>query len=461
MASIEFVGRIINKHDTEENWNKANSFIPEQGEIIIYDSDGSNKTRIKVGDGYKTPSELDFIGETTKDIIGSALPESVSSLKDSEIFSGMIQGEIRYYNFMLSEVEDLPNYSEDSLVYAANLTVIQTRQGNGHATYIQILNLDNNEQYIRNVTYYSGNYTTSEWTKLITDKDLENLSTPNSSKIVSRSGDSLELENLYNYNFFNGLDQGDIEYWTFTEAKIDFAQDFPDYPNSNEGMFGFILINSCLLKKVSESTAFFTQKIVTGTGKTYTRTVETKNMLVTPTSEWESYTFNELVDKIYPVGSIYLTVDSNNPMYKFGGSWVEFGKGRVLVGVNSSDTDFNTVEKTGGEKTHKLTTSEIPSHTHTMTHTHSDTFAIASAGAHSHRIGYDQDVSGGGLYASVHRSGTSGADGTAPTNSAGAHTHTLNGAVSSYSGSTGSSGTGGTHNNLQPYITCYMWKRIS
>ena len=56
--------------------------------------------------------------------------------------------------------------------------------------------------------------------------------------------------------------------------------------------------------------------------------------------------------KSYPVGSIYISSSSENPGNIYGGTWEEYAKGRTLVGVDSSDSDFSTVEKLGGEKTH-------------------------------------------------------------------------------------------------------------
>ena len=61
----------------------------------------------------------------------------------------------------------------------------------------------------------------------------------------------------------------------------------------------------------------------------------------------------------WPVGSIYLSVNNTNPSSYFGGTWEQIAKGRTLVGVDTSDTDFNTVKKIGGEKTHKLTINEM------------------------------------------------------------------------------------------------------
>ena len=59
---------------------------------------------------------------------------------------------------------------------------------------------------------------------------------------------------------------------------------------------------------------------------------------------------------VWPIGSIYTSVTSANPSTLFGGNWEAFGAGRVLIGLDSADTDFDAVEETGGAKTHTLTT---------------------------------------------------------------------------------------------------------
>jgi len=126
-----------------------------------------------------------------------------------------------------------------------------------------------------------------------------------------------------------------------------------------------------------------------------------------------------VLEKVYPVGSIYINASiSTNPATLLGfGTWVAFGAGKVIVGLDSSDTDFDTAEETGGAKTHTLTTSEIPSHTHTTT------IGVASGGS-----------APGAL-----------------------ENRTPTGGVNYTSSSTGG---GQAHNNLQPYIVVYMWKRI-
>jgi hypothetical protein len=67
----------------------------------------------------------------------------------------------------------------------------------------------------------------------------------------------------------------------------------------------------------------------------------------------------QAIGAIYPVGSIYMSVKNTNPSTYFGGTWVAWGTGRVPVGVNANDTNFATVEKTGGASTVTLTTAQM------------------------------------------------------------------------------------------------------
>lgn len=123
------------------------------------------------------------------------------------------------------------------------------------------------------------------------------------------------------------------------------------------------------------------------------------------------------VDLMYPVGSIYLSTNSTNPSEYFGGEWEQWGTGRVPVGINTSDSDFNTVEKTGGSK-------YLQDHIHqfeTTTLTNNDY------------------ASGGDIYA-VPKGQTN---------------------VRIYRNTKSPNVTTGNSGNLQPYITCYMWKRTA
>ena len=88
----------------------------------------------------------------------------------------------------------------------------------------------------------------------------------------------------------------------------------------------------------------------------------------------------DLVDRVYPVGSIYISVISTDPGELFGGTWELLAPGRTLVCINANDSDFSQARKTGGEKAHVLSAAEMPSHTHTgPSHTH-------TVGAHAHGL---------------------------------------------------------------------------
>ena len=132
------------------------------------------------------------------------------------------------------------------------------------------------------------------------------------------------------------------------------------------------------------------------------------------------------LDSIYPVGAIYTAITSGSPQTVFGGTWVSFGQGRVLVGHDDAaepDTDFvapsgdGSSVLLGGAKTHTLSIDEIPSHTHGFT-------------AHLTTSGSNNRTGGGELSASA-------------------------------SGTTAATGGGTAHNNLQPYVVVYMWKRTA
>ena len=128
----------------------------------------------------------------------------------------------------------------------------------------------------------------------------------------------------------------------------------------------------------------------------------------------------EAIEEAHPVGSVYISVLSTSPATLFGGTWTAIASGRVLVGRDAGDADFNTAEETGGAKTHTLTTAEMPSHSHS--------YLVANS-----RNNTSGDVSTG----------------------------TVDRWTNDTSGNTGSAGGGGAHNNVQPYFVVYMWKRTA
>lgn len=134
---------------------------------------------------------------------------------------------------------------------------------------------------------------------------------------------------------------------------------------------------------------------------------------------------------IYPVGSIYMSANSTNPKNLFGGTWVAWGTGRVPIGVNASDSDFSSVEKTGGSKTINL------SHKH-----------LETVGADNGNMYLEGGSNGGrhgsGIAASISRMTWKGTVGTGS-------------ARLNYTDSAGNT----KQSVVQPYITCYMWKRTA
>lgn len=128
-------------------------------------------------------------------------------------------------------------------------------------------------------------------------------------------------------------------------------------------------------------------------------------------------------DLIYPIGSIIMNISASfDPNSVYGGTWEQWAKGQVPVGVDTEQNEFNKSEKTGGAKTHTLTINEMPSHNHVF----------------DRRKLYNEETE------------LAGAIGTG----------TANGGKFTRS-NTQATGGGQPHNNLQPYITCYFWKRVA
>ena len=197
----------------------------------------------------------------------------------------------------------------------------------------------------------------------------------------------------------------------------------------------------------------------------------------------------------FPVGAVYMSTTSANPStFWTGTTWQAFATGKTIIGIDTSDTEFNSVNKTGGSKEVVLTVPNLPAHNHTVgdnTHSHTEN----AVGDHSHTLNDHSH------YIAPHQHGTSWGEQNATgywgnwpgtnfrgqaaagidhdnnmfltspvdqwTNGAGAvgmsgsgaHSHTINAITHSHTLSNTGSNT--AHSNLQPYIVTYIWKRIS
>lgn len=154
------------------------------------------------------------------------------------------------------------------------------------------------------------------------------------------------------------------------------------------------------------------------------------------------------IQALYPVGSIYINAGvTTNPATLFGfGTWVAFGAGRVMVGLNGADALFDTLEETGGSKDATL-----------VSHQHYGT--TVTAGNHYHDINQGRNFAtsfasneGIGIGNYGLETGRGSTEWLNSTAASGAHSHDF---------TTSLSGSSGTNANLQPYITVAMWKRTA
>lgn len=190
-----------------------------------------------------------------------------------------------------------------------------------------------------------------------------------------------------------------------------------------------------------------------------TEELDSKESNIRQIIQRNSTEINDMLNKVYPVGSIYMSVNNVNPETIFGGTWVSWGAGRVPVGVNASETEFATVEKTGGEKEHELLTSEMPSHGHSVSIANSGSCTTNTTGAHSHDIYINNNGVTGGQARRLGTSGDYSDTRGSSIISGGSHSHTVPNHI--HTVNQNNVGGGQAHNNLQPYITCYMWKRTA
>lgn len=129
---------------------------------------------------------------------------------------------------------------------------------------------------------------------------------------------------------------------------------------------------------------------------------------------------------IYPVGAVIIRVDSTNPATWYGGTWELLCPGKTLVCIDTSDSDFNTVKKTGGEKTHTLTINEMPEHSHSFRNKDYNPISVLQPGGSNTWYGI-QILSG----------------------------------MSNYEFNLTYTGGSQSHNNLQPYMVVYIWVRTA
>lgn len=169
---------------------------------------------------------------------------------------------------------------------------------------------------------------------------------------------------------------------------------------------------------------------------------------------------------VYPVGSIYINAaSSSNPSTLLGfGTWEAFGAGKVVVGLDSGDTAFDTLEETGGAKTvaasgsisgtvggTSLTEAQMPKHYHQMRGPNNITAPQNDQGTSFGNYGGGTPDDGAQQYGTFSAGGDAASGGTGTGTSNGdSHTHSFSGSF-----------TGSATSVVQPYIVVKMWKRTA
>lgn len=405
MANKIFNTRIKNKRDTEANWTSKNPVLLN-GEIIVVDT-ASGETRFKVGDGAKKYSQLPFqdaatlgnyvpttrkvnnkalssnISLTASDI--GALPSTTTALKNPHAltFTGAVTGS---YDGSAAKSVAIP--SVDSSLSSTSTNAIQNKAVNtalsGKASTAVATTSANGLMSASDKTKLNGIAIGAN--KTTVDSALSTTSTnPVQNKAVKAALDS-------KLNTSGGTLTGNLtgQYLTGTWLQTTDATDLGSTPS-----------------KVA---------VLDGSGWVYSRTLaELKSDIGVDTAT--------LVDLFYPIGSIYMSTDTTNPQSRFTGTYWLPIYNRFLLGAG----DTYKAGTMGGEATHTLTRSEIPSHYH-------DEYLGNDGGPDSAPSGYSgwpniAYVSNKTWWATGSKTSAAGGD--------------------------------GAHNNMPPYLAVYMWRRVT
>ena len=388
MENKIFNTRIKNKRDTEANWTSKNPVLLN-GEIIVVDM-ASGETRFKVGDGAKKYSQLPFQDAAT---LGNYVPTT------RKINSKALSSDIR---LTASDVGALPS-TTTALKNPKALTFTGAVTGS-----------------------YDGS---ASKTVAIPSVDMEL--------------DSTSFNPVSNSAVVAGLDEkldtagGIVAGISFVDGVIILPENEPTVSTAaiTKGY-----VDTGLSGKLDKSggtlTGNLTGKYITGT---WLQTTEATDLGRTPgkiavldESGWVYYrtppelladlgtnTLDQILGLVYPVGSIYMSINNVSPATLFGGKWVQI-KGRFLLGAS----DVYKANTTGGEATHALTTDEMPEHRHSIYYPNA-----------------------GGPYgdAALSYPEGSGTDKTWEAEMC----------------KTQSAGGSAAHNNMPPYLVVYMWRRLS
>ena len=456
MANKIFNIRVKNKRDTEANWKKKNPVLLD-GEIIIVTTT-SGDTRFKVGDGNKTYNQLPFQDQKTRDLIPS-VDSSLSSTSTNPVQNKIIKSELDK-----KAERDVVNTTTNGLMSVADKKKLDgIDAGANKITVDDALNATSKNPVQNQAVYAELNNKLSKSGGTITGNLFVTYGTSTSKEVVvaggkvqaddwvqgtngvsigkgSNSGSFVSLrcdrsssDTVESLKVIRDLclEEGDLAHVTIADPVDGNHAATKNYVDTG--------LSGKLDKSGGTLTGNLTGKYITGT---WLQTTEATDLGRTPgkiavldESGWVYYrtplelladlgteTVDEILGLVYPVGSIYMSINNVSPATLFGGKWVQI-KGRFLLGAS----DVYKANTTGGEETHTLTTDEMPTHTHYM--------AAGNAGGDSTWTPDD----GSWLVDGV----------TSDKNTWWAQIGMNN------------AGGSAAHNNMPPYLVVYMWRRLS
>lgn len=443
MANKIFNIRVKNKRDTEANWKSKNPVLLD-GEIIIVTTT-SGDTRFKVGDGKKTYNQLPFQDQKTRDLIPS-VDSSLSSTSTNPVQNKIIKSELdkkAERDVVNTTTNGLMSVADkkklDGIAAGANNITVDTSLSSTSTNPVQnkIINSALSRKAGTSVatTDANGLMSAADKTKLDGVEAGANKTT------VDAALDAASENPVQNKAVLSALDgkmdksggtfTGNVygKYFCGTWLQSTAASDLGRTPGKIAVLddSGWVYYRTpAEIKSDIGANGYLPTA-----GGTMTGAVTTKGIKLTsgtdfgsslPSSLQSNQLFfqtlgtNYILDNVYPVGSIYMSVNNTDPKNLFGGTWEQI-QGKFLFGMNSN----YPAGSTGGEITHKLTQGEMPKHNHIIYTPNAGGPDVGAA------IGFPEVSSKNTWWATACM--------------------------------TGQTGDNEAHNNMPPYLSVYIWKR--
>lgn len=451
MANKIFSARVKNKRDTEANWESKNPVLLD-GEIIVVTTT-SGDIRFKVGDGKKTYKQLPFQDQKTRDLIPS-VDSSLSNTSTNPVQNKIIKSELdkkAERDVVNTTTNGLMSVADkkklDGIATGANKTTVDTTLSSTSTNPVQnkVIKSALDEKFNKSggtvsgtllvtsetnkeVGIYGGMVSADDWVQATSGVTIGRGSSAGAfvSLRCDRSSDTSEsLKVIRDLS----VEEGSLAHVTIADPIDSDHATTKNYVDTG--------LSGKLDKSGGTLTGNLSGKYITGT---WLQTTDATDLGRTPgkiavldESGWVYYrtpaelladigaaTVSAMLDKAYPVGSIYMSVNSANPQTLFGGTWVQI-KDRFLL---ASGTTYKA-GTTGGEATHTLTNSEMPAHAHEM-----------------------YSANGGGDSTWNPNAGTYLVDSVTSDKTTWYAQLGMNNA-----------GGSGAHNNMPPYLVVYVWKR--